>query len=583
MAVNEGIKMRKTFKFFTLILASATFLVMAIIFQKPFNTAQAAFIGDGSSEDPYIVETAEELQQFAQYINAGITPYNLSNKHFKLIADIDLSNYGAFYNDGKGWTPVGIYGSPFKGIFDGNGHKITGLYINDNSLIGAGLFGDIVDGTVKDVALINVNINAYRYAGGITGYLQSIGKIEGCYVTGTVKTTDINAGGIAGSVSGGGMLKNCYTTCDVSGKSIVGGIAGNMSGSVAYCYAAGNISGTVNSVGGIIGSLTESGTASNCAALNFKVSGDAYVRRITGHGGGVLINNYALSTLKDKNGTAASWEYKGLTEMSGADISLDDSLTAAFWEDSDNWNGLGWDITNGWIIQNDRLPELVKFGKMTDNIPDHYRTDILNTDVIVAPNIYVYTGGLILPNIKVTLTGSELESGFDYTYSITSADGEIESAGKNVGIVSIEISGAGYYKGALTQNYTIIKANPTFTVPNNLAAVCGDDISSVVLPEGFTWESEGEVGKVGTHTFKATFTPTDTKNYNVVTGINITVTVNDIEKPANPGGPNILGLSILWIIIGIMAVSIILWIICAVAKKKEDEDEQQPKVKKKET
>ena len=79
---------------------------------------------------------------------------------------------------------------------------------------------------------------------------------------------------------------------------------------------------------------------------------------------------------------------------------------------------------------------------------------------------------------------------------------------------------------------TVVKADPTYTIPSGLTATYGDTLSSVTLPEGWTWtEPTTSVGTVGTHTFAATFTPDNTDNYNTVKE-NLTVTVNANDKSA---------------------------------------------------
>lgn len=78
--------------------------------------------------------------------------------------------------------------------------------------------------------------------------------------------------------------------------------------------------------------------------------------------------------------------------------------------------------------------------------------------------------------------------------------------------------------------YTISKANPTYTAPTGLTATYGDTLSAVTLPTGWTWaNSSASVGNAGTNTFKATFTPTDTANYNTVENIDVTVTVGKAD------------------------------------------------------
>jgi hypothetical protein len=87
--------------------------------------ASAAFAGgDGSSESPYQISTAEQLAYLAKTVNAGQT---YADKNFELKADIDLH--------GKKWTPIGVYHDTasnrraFAGTFCGGGYIIDGLTI----------------------------------------------------------------------------------------------------------------------------------------------------------------------------------------------------------------------------------------------------------------------------------------------------------------------------------------------------------------------------------------------------------------------------------------------------------------------
>ena len=74
---------------------------------------------------------------------------------------------------------------------------------------------------------------------------------------------------------------------------------------------------------------------------------------------------------------------------------------------------------------------------------------------------------------------------------------------------------------------TIAKATPDYTVPTGLTATYGNTLNDVTLTSGWTWDDAvtTSVGNVGENTFSATFTPSDTANYNTVTE-NLTVTVS---------------------------------------------------------
>jgi len=90
-----------------------------------------------------------------------------------------------------------------------------------------------------------------------------------------------------------------------------------------------------------------------------------------------------------------------------------------------------------------------------------------------------------------------------------------------------------------TDNYNVItgisvtievsKANPSYTMPTGLTAIYGAALSSVTLPSGWSWKSTGTVGNAGTRTHSAIFTPADESNYNVMTDINVAVTVSKAD------------------------------------------------------
>ena len=84
------------------------------------------------------------------------------------------------------------------------------------------------------------------------------------------------------------------------------------------------------------------------------------------------------------------------------------------------------------------------------------------------------------------------------------------------------------YNGEVTYNFDILQAIPSYVVPTNLTGIKGQKLSDITLPDGFTWENENTELKVGKYTYKATYTPLDTTNYETVTGIDIEVDTKDI-------------------------------------------------------
>lgn len=116
--------------------------------------------GDGSSESPFLITTAEELKWYASYVNGESGDKVVhTTACAQLMNDIDLSTV---CGEGKGnWTPIAKYGIykyngeyHFDGVFDGNGHTISNLYINDENGSNLGLFGYVTTTTKKHLSKI---------------------------------------------------------------------------------------------------------------------------------------------------------------------------------------------------------------------------------------------------------------------------------------------------------------------------------------------------------------------------------------------------------------------------------------------
>ena len=91
-------------------------------------------------------------------------------------------------------------------------------------------------------------------------------------------------------------------------------------------------------------------------------------------------------------------------------------------------------------------------------------------------------------------------------------------------------------------NVTIAKATPDYTVPTGLTATYGNTLNDVTLTSGWAWDDAvtTSVGNVGENTFAATFTPTDTANYNTVTeNLTVSVSAKDITDAVITLGENL--------------------------------------------
>ncbi|BCJ94193.1 hypothetical protein acsn021_17620 [Anaerocolumna cellulosilytica] len=246
--------------------------------------------GDGSPETPYLIETAGQLAKLAQLVNSKDSMI-YSTKYYELMNNIDLSEYA----DDGGWIPIGKSGTYiFRGHFEGNGHVITGLTINNSSDNCQGLFGSVYNGTIQNLGLTSVDINGGVRVGGLVGYMDKTGSIQNCYVTGSV-TGKMNVGGLVGFMVSSVTIDTCYTTTTVSGSMEVGGIAGTVSGgTIENSYAIGNVSGSNNDIGGIAGRVYNNGMLRNCGAYNSTVTGNDRVGRVCGSTEESIINgNFA--------------------------------------------------------------------------------------------------------------------------------------------------------------------------------------------------------------------------------------------------------------------------------------------------
>ena len=94
--------------------------------------------------------------------------------------------------------------------------------------------------------------------------------------------------------------------------------------------------------------------------------------------------------------------------------------------------------------------------------------------------------------------------------------------------MTVSYEGDGNYNSwSGTADFTISRATPNYTVPSNLTALRGQTLADVTLPTGWEWVNPStSLSSVGENTFKATYTPTDTTNYNVVDNVDVTVKVN---------------------------------------------------------
>ena len=184
------------------------------------------------NQSEFTLSSNKELAGMAYLINNGYTEFK--DCTIKLANDIDLSD--------KKWKAP----STFKGTFDGQGHKISGVFIgtDNDTQLNFGFWK-----TLNEATIVNLN-------------LEGIAKYE------VKKSTDNTAhvGGMAGEISSGSLIQNCQVNMDIyfrRGKassitsagssgfeesirrndtgSYVGGIVGWLKGNIKNCVNLGSI------------------------------------------------------------------------------------------------------------------------------------------------------------------------------------------------------------------------------------------------------------------------------------------------------------------------------------------------------
>ena len=270
------------------------FLLAGIVLltQLPMLPASAvSYSGRGTRSNPYLVQTAEQLQGMQNNLTA----------HYKLANTIDLK--------GRVFKPIGFLANPFSGSFvcdtDADGtpkYAIKNLsvsvegkagyldYSSQNSRWEAALFGATDGATLTNIAVLDVSIkntvigknkmNAdyslnpgqdEMACGGLVGIAQN-SKITGCMASGTIDSSTNHNGGMIGRALDT-SVENCYSTVQVKGTGAwcQGGLVGSAQGLKAdNCYAAGSVQASCETAGGFLGSTDTTSNATiitNCYAV----------------------------------------------------------------------------------------------------------------------------------------------------------------------------------------------------------------------------------------------------------------------------------------------------------------------------
>ncbi|MBE6638077.1 MAG: hypothetical protein E7616_01270 [Ruminococcaceae bacterium] len=276
------------------------------------STAATAFGGgSGTQASPYLIKTAGQLALLANRVNGG---ESFSGKYFRLEKNICLNNLT--------FPTIGSKGTPFAGVFDGNGLMIHSYLISDSRAY-MGLFGHIT-GTVKDLGVQgNINLTGSTqntYAGILTG--SNSGTIENCYANGMISIGSSNtvyAGGLVGYNEGN--ITNCYATTELNCHAnmvYAGGLSGYAkSGTIKGCYASGAVKAEGSSEnyshnGGLVAYLGSAAAIQN----SYRFEGQALHQYETlgkaSCTAGISASFETIKTYTSKNWSSTVWNFGGL-------------------------------------------------------------------------------------------------------------------------------------------------------------------------------------------------------------------------------------------------------------------------------
>ncbi|MDR0681581.1 MAG: hypothetical protein LBG15_07030 [Dysgonamonadaceae bacterium] len=405
--------------------------------------------GSGTPENPYVITTATQLAEVKNDLNA----------HYKLGADIDLTDWIAANSPTAGWEPIGFSGSndvaeatPFRGTFDGDGHTISGLWIDrpDNKFIG--LFGQISgETTFKNLGIVipeGKSIKGNENVGAIGGWFTNADAtnmtiINNVFVSGKIEGTKA-VGALVGLLNWtSATIENTYAAGEIAGYTtgdgiggLIGSTWGNLMVNLSKSYATNVITSSVTSgsLAGLFGSTSANNaaginiTVSNCVAANPFITGGNNVQRILAYAKSgtqlTFINNYAYVGML-LNG-AEEW-FGALDNNGGADIEASALIRQSSYAT--------WDFDGVWQMGNSayQLPVLKTLnlasqptvnpaylggtsinGILLEKLDVQYADGILNilnktSGSIV--KVYSVTGALILSGIKDSYDISSLPNG----------------------------------------------------------------------------------------------------------------------------------------------------------------------------
>lgn len=374
------------------------------------NAAKALINYGWYAEDAseYVIDTAQQLYGFNEYCNEDNDYF--AEKTIKLDADITLNTLSENETiadwrtsaPANKWTPI-----DFKGTFDGQGHTLSGVYVNttaDSSIVSIGLFGTVQSGaTVKNLNIVDSYFigkgrNNRSSVGSVAG--NNNGTIDTIYSNAIVENSKQMTGGIVGKVEGSGnaAVTNCWFNGTIySTSSAVGGILGGTYGtsaqstitaSVEHCLNTGvvNITKGQGDVGGLCGYINKcsalilndclnAGSLTQTGSNNASAKIGTIIGSLHEDGAMTVSNAYGIYEFNNSNSCGGNWvkgEFEQITDTDYEVVTLINCVERtteklSFYASAD-------DLTNTdprtcwWVSRDNKIPMLADFRELANTL-----------------------------------------------------------------------------------------------------------------------------------------------------------------------------------------------------------------------
>lgn len=312
--------------------------VLFYLYPEPINPATYYAEGDGTEENPFIIDTVERFNAMGLFYDYNYAEGLYFALNTDIVFDGDEGDIGNFAGniDGREHSVSGTTRELF-GRLEGNA-TVRNLSIvdaviaisNSESDIGV-LTGEMVENASVEnvhvsgsievecglwqcyrigglVGVMKDTTNVYRssadvaieatedvayYTGGLVGRIAPGGTVRESFATGNISAGDY-VGGLVGILSSLASVYDSYATGDVRGNGSVGGLVGEIDGFVFRSYATGSVSATDNKAGGFVGTIADNDAyVASSFSTTQTVTGDSLVGGFAGamYDGGVVRNS----------------------------------------------------------------------------------------------------------------------------------------------------------------------------------------------------------------------------------------------------------------------------------------------------